>query len=141
MIDYYKLEKSLGHLTLQYRNYCLVDKRSGLNPLDKEAITESVIQRFETCYDCMWKTLKRYLTEHLGLPDLPNSPKPIFQIAFENGLFADVMRWKSYADIRCATTHDYSESKAAAAIKIVSAFITDALALYDKMKEAEPKIK
>jgi hypothetical protein len=38
---------------------------SGLTGLDREAIGESVIQRFETCYDTLWKTLKRYLTEEI----------------------------------------------------------------------------
>ena len=68
MIDYDKFEKSLKHLQLQYDNYKTLDEREDLSRLDKEAIAESVIQRFETCYDSLWKVLKRYLVEVLGIP-------------------------------------------------------------------------
>ncbi len=78
MIDYDKFEKSLKHLQLQYNNYKTLDGREDLGQLDKEAIAESVIQRFEVCYDSLWKVLKRYLTEELGIPDMPNSPKNYF---------------------------------------------------------------
>ena len=81
MIDYDKFEKSLKHLEVQYNNYLTIDDRDDLGVLEKEAIAESVIQRFETCYDTMWKALKRYLNEELGLPEIPNSPWPLFQIA------------------------------------------------------------
>ena len=42
----------------------------------EKAVAESVIQRFETCYDCLWKVLKRYLVEELGVANAPNSPSP-----------------------------------------------------------------
>ena len=68
MIDYTKLQKSLKHLELQYENYCNSQYRNELTELDKDGIAESTIQRFETCYDTLWKTLKRYLVEVLGIP-------------------------------------------------------------------------
>ena len=68
MIDYSKLRKSLSHLELQYSNYLTSQNRTGLSDLDKEAIAESCIQRFEVCYDCTLKVLKRYLIETLGIP-------------------------------------------------------------------------
>ncbi|MCP5246453.1 MAG: hypothetical protein H6937_11135 [Burkholderiales bacterium] len=49
------------HLELQFENYLSLD--SVLPVLTQEAVAESVIQRFETCYDCMWKILRRYLFE------------------------------------------------------------------------------
>jgi len=56
MIEYDKFQKSLQHLELQYKNYSTLD--STLPELIQEAVAESVIQRFETCYDCMWEVLK-----------------------------------------------------------------------------------
>ena len=53
MIDYSKFRSSLKRLEEQHGNY-----RQGnpaLSDLDREGIAESVIQRFETCYDCLWK--------------------------------------------------------------------------------------
>jgi len=78
MIDYDKFQKSLKHLELQYRNHKNMD--SGQPRLIREAVNETVIQRFETCYDSLWKVLKRYLREELGIP-----------LAGENNLFASSM--------------------------------------------------
>lgn len=132
MIEYDKFQKALKHLEVQYENNRLLG--SDEPELIKEGIAESVIQRFETCYDCMWKVLKRYLTEELGLPEIPNSPKPIFRIAGENGLFASsVDKWIEYADARIATSHDYSGEKAKQALDLMGGFIDDAIGLYQAM--------
>lgn len=74
MINYEKFQLPLQKLQAQYQNFEHLDP--GLSDLNKEAVAESVIQRFKTCYDCLWKVLKRYLQEELGLPEVPNSPKP-----------------------------------------------------------------
>ena len=132
MIEYTKFQKALKHLELQYENYKNLDNT--LPEITQEAIAESVIQRFETCYDCLWKVLKRYLSEELGLPELPNSPKPIFRIAAENQLFSSsVVQWLNYADARIATSHDYSGEKAGEALVGIEYFIDDALGLYQTM--------
>ncbi|HMM59164.1 MAG TPA: hypothetical protein PKC25_03430, partial [Candidatus Rifleibacterium sp.] len=52
MIEYDKLQKSLKHLQLQFENYRTFD--SSQPKLLQEAVAESVIQRFEICYDCMF---------------------------------------------------------------------------------------
>ncbi len=78
MIDYGKLELSLKRLEEQHTNYRR--ENEALPDLDREGIAESVIQRFETCYDCLWKVLKRYLVEHLGVANPPNSPKPVLRM-------------------------------------------------------------
>ena len=114
MIDYDKLQKSLKHLELQFANYNLAQDRTELTDIDREAIAESVIQRFETCYDTLWKDLKRYLIEEIGLADVPNSPKAILKLAGQNELLAaSVEQWLKYADARTTTAHDYSGEKAA----------------------------
>jgi len=71
MIEYDKFYKSLKQLELQNENHLTLD--SHLPDLIQEAVAESVIQRFETCYNCMWKVLKRYLVDEVGLPDVPNT--------------------------------------------------------------------
>ncbi len=134
MIDYTKLQKALKHLELQYDNYLGSDQRNDLTELDKEAIAESVIQRFETCYDVLWKVLKRYLNEELGIPDLPNSPWPIFQIASENNLFnSGLKQWKKYAGARIGTADDYSGVKALFALELINEFLIDSINLYTLM--------
>ena|SRR3989338_5481210 len=134
MIDYDKLQKSLKHLELQFDNYKRAQDRAELTDIDREAIAESVIQRFETCYDTLWKDLKRYLIEDIGLADTPNSPKPLLKLAAQNDLFASsVEQWLKYADARTSTAHDYSGEKAAETLLIVGDFIDDAIGLYQTL--------
>ena len=134
MIDYSKLKKSLSHLELQYANYLDSQNQANLSVLNKEAIFESCIQRFEICYDCTWKVLKRYLIENLGIPDVPNSPKPVFRLANENKLFAgSIEAWLRYADVRTNTAHDYDGDKAQHCIAELSGFIHETRALYATM--------
>ncbi len=134
MIDYSKYEKSLKNLHLQFENYQTARNRADLSDLDKEGIAESVIQRFEVCYDCLWKVLKRYLIEGLGIPEVPNSPKPIFRLAHENKLLpAAVDVWIGYADMRVATSHDYDGEKAEHCLRNMASFIADAADIYQAM--------
>ena len=131
MIDYEKFEKSLKHLEEQYKNYLTLDEKDYLSEIDKEGIAESVIQRFETCYDTLWKVLKRYLNEDLGVPEVPDSPKKIFRMAGENKLFtSNSEQWIKYADARISTSHDYSGEKAENALELMNDFIGDAIDLY-----------
>ena len=96
MIDYDKLQKSLKHLEQQFANYKLAQDRAELTDIDREAIAESVIHRFETCYDTLWKDLKRYLIEDSGLADVPDSPKkvqagrPERAVRFTRGAMAEI---------------------------------------------------
>jgi nucleotidyltransferase substrate binding protein (TIGR01987 family) len=134
MIDYDKLHKSLKHLELQYANHKQAQDRPELSEIDREAIAESVIQRFETCYDTLWKDLKRYLIEEIGLADVPSSPKPLLKLAGQNDLFTSpVEQWLKYADARTSTAHDYSGEKAEETLAIVGDFIDDAIGLYQTM--------
>jgi nucleotidyltransferase substrate binding protein (TIGR01987 family) len=134
MIDYSKLQKSLSHLESQYSNYLGSQTRESLSDLDKEAIAESCIQRFEVCYDCAWKVLKRYLIENLGIPEVPNSPKPVFRLANENKLFnGTIEAWLRYADVRTNTAHDYDGDKAQHCLQELGGFINETRALYKAM--------
>lgn len=136
MIDYEKFQKSLKHLELQFDNHQIAQDRPELTDIDREAIAESIIQRFETCYDTLWKDLRRYLIEEIGLADVPNSLKPILKLAGQNDLFASqVEQWLKYADASTDTAHDYSGQKAAETLLIVEDFIDDAIGLYQTMIE------
>lgn len=123
-----KFGLSLMRLQDQYVNYC--DLGPEVPDATREAYAESVIQRFETCYDCLWQALKRHLMDDLGIPDVPNSPKPILRLAFENDLLAGPLeRWFDYARHRVDTSHVYSLSKAAGCLD----FIMDATVLYETL--------
>ena len=130
MIKYDKFHLSLRRLVEQYENYKHPNYER--SKLDREGIAESVIQRFETCYDCLWKVVKRYLIEVLGVADAPNSPKPIVRLANENNLIASPLeQWMKYANARVSTSHDYDGKKAQACLALIPDFIDDAVNLYD----------
>ena len=132
MIDYGKFRSSLKRLEEQHENYRRLD--TSLPDLTQDAIAESVIRRFKTCYDCLWKVLKRYLTEALGVAETPSSPKPVFRLAHENDLLAAPLeQWFRYADARIATSHDYDGEKVQACLALVPDFLDDAIGLYQTM--------
>ena len=132
MVDFSKFRSSLKRLEEQYENYRHLDP--SLPRLTWEAVPESVIQRFETCFDSLWKVLKRYMTEELGVPNAPNSPKPLLRLANENGLLrGPVQDWLSYAEHRVDTAHDYSVVKAARCLEAIPHFIRGATRLYETM--------
>ena len=131
-IDYTKFKNSLKRLEEQNENYQSMD--TSLPDLMKEAISESVIQRFETCFDSTWKVLKRYLSEELGLLDIPNSPKPILRSANDNELLSsDIEQWFDYLDARNGTAHDYSEDKANVSLEMANLFVDDAIGIYQTL--------
>ena len=151
-IDYSKFRLSLMRLEEQYETHQNIDsillslkrlaEQYEIHPnIDnillkriREGITESVIQRFETCYDCLWKILRRYLNEELGIADAPNSPKPIFRLAFENNMLSSPLeQWFQYVQARIDTSHDYDGEKALACVDLMSDFIEDAIGLYQTM--------
>lgn len=134
MIEYDKFQKSLKHLKMQFENYSSMDEN--LPELMQEAVAESVIQRFETCWDCLWKVLKRYLQEKIALPDVPNGPNPILRLASESKILpSPVERWLGYAKMRVNTSHDYNGEKAKEALEQMGDFVEDAIKLYEQMSD------
>ena len=131
-IDYSNFRMSLKNLETQHGH--LLNLSPDYPPFVHEGMAESVIQRFETCYDTLWKALRRHLVEALGLPEIPNSPRPVFRIADENGLLAGGgAQWELYVQTRIDTTHDYDREKAAKAIALMPDFIADAIRLHSTL--------
>ena len=132
-INYDKLKKALQRLDERYADYLNSFNRDELFKSDREALAESCIQRFETCFDTAWKHLKKYLETGIGLSDLPYGPRPIFRIAGENYLIDSVEKWIDYNQKRIDTSHDYSEDKATETLALIPNFIKDAIELYQKI--------
>ena len=131
-IDYSNLKRSLKNLETQHEH--LLHLSPDYPSFVHEGMAESVIQRFETCYDSLWKILRRHLVEALGIAEAPSSPRPIFRLADENHLLAaGVAQWEIYVQTRIDTTHDYDRDKAANAIDVMPTFIEDAIRLYSAL--------
>ena len=133
-IDYSNLKLSLKNLETQHDH--LLHLSPDYPSFVHEGMAESVIQRFETCYDTLWKVLRHHLIETLGIAEVSNSPRPIFRVANENHLLAaGGEQWELYVQTRIDTTHDYDREKAADAIDGIPAFIEDAIRLYSALTE------
>ena len=132
-IDYTKFRSALQRLAERYDDYLESFNRPELLITDKESIVESCIQRFETCFDTLWKHLKKYLEHETGLAEVPNGPRPIFRLAAENMVIDDFETWDNYNQKRIGSSHDYSETKAEEALEVIPEFINDAIVLYEKM--------
>ncbi len=137
MIKYDNLKKSLEHLKSQNDFY----KEEKLKPPHRytDSVKESLIQRFEICFDCLWKTLKHHFEIKERVPKTFNSPKKVFKEAIKYGLPSPLEKWDNYTDARNATSHDYDGNKAQETINVIDDFIRDAISMYEIMTEKKWK--
>ena len=134
-LEYEKLAQSLERLKDQYEFF--QSNEADFSGLVEEAMKESIIKRFDICFDTLWKHLKIFTPEEAGLHTMPNSPLAIFRIAHESGVIDQGMqeRLVGYNKVRGEAAHDYSLEKADAALGAVGDFIADATELYEQMTE------
>lgn len=131
-MDYSKFTGSLQRLQQQHHH--LSSDSAHLPEWIIDALKESVIQRFEVCFDTSWKTLRRHLIEVVGLASVPNGPKPALRVASENHLLGrELEDWFAYNQARIDTSHDYNCEKADACLEVVPRFIQDAILLHQRM--------
>lgn len=130
-VDYSLFKKSLKNL--QVRNRYRKGLRKEVGQQAMESATESTIQRFEICYDCLWKVLKRHLEKKIGLGKVPVGPRPLARMAFENELLSSCEQWIKYINARNNTAHDYDATKAHDCLQLIDDFIDDAIQLHQAM--------
>lgn len=95
---------------------------------------DSIVQRFEYCYELLWKYCKTYLFLYHQTEAL--SPKGVFIELYKKGITSrkEDVTLKEIADIRNLTSHTYNEeyvTKAAAEI----------IEHYQALEKILPKIK
>ena len=131
-IDYSKFTRSLERLVEQHHH--LVYDTDEYPPWNVDGMRESVIQRFEVCFDTSWKHLRRHLTVAMGVNQVPNSPVAVFRIAAESLLLGgEEESWMAYNNARIDTSHDYNIDKRDATLAIVPKFIEDAINLHERL--------
>ncbi|MDA8576216.1 nucleotidyltransferase substrate binding protein [Candidatus Marinamargulisbacteria bacterium] len=100
-------------------------------------IRDSVIQRFEFCYDLSVKFIKRHLSLISANPSAINemSFQEIIREAYTKGILRNSWdTWWKYRDDRNATSHAYSEAKAIEVAGDVEAFLIEADYLVEHLK-------
>ncbi len=74
-------------------------------PIDAHPIAlDGTIQRFEFCYELVWKTVQRF-ARSVGLD--PRSPRDAFRVAYGQGWIEDEDLWLSMLRDRNLTSHTY----------------------------------
>lgn len=102
-----------------------------------EFVRDSVIQRFEYCYDLSTKFIKRHLSLISDNPNAINemSFQEIIREAYTKGILRNSWdTWWKYRDDRNATSHAYSEAKAIEVAGDVEAFLLEASYLVEQLK-------
>ena len=70
-----------------------------------KVVRDAAIQRFEYCFELVWKLIKR----RLKLDGIEaNSPRQAIRYAFETGYIEDVDFWFELLEDRNLTTHTYN---------------------------------
>ena len=135
--NYEKLEKSLARLKEQYEFFKLNEQTLSGNI--KEAVQESIIKRFDICYDTLLKHLRKFMEEQLGMPEVKDFAPKIFRKAKNAGIINEDMQKQlnHYREIRNSSAHDYSEEEAQKTIEIIEDFMADVSEIYQNMTEEE----
>jgi nucleotidyltransferase substrate binding protein (TIGR01987 family) len=107
-------------------------ERALAQPCD-EFVRDSVIQRFEFCYELAWKMLKLKL-EFEGIT--ASTPRQVLQESLQAALIDDGNAWSEIQRYRNLTSHTYDEPLA----NQVYGFVSDrALACFQALAERAEK--
>lgn len=129
-MDYIQLKTAIERFGEMLEAFRHNDQRE---PLEQEAVQDSLIKRFEYTLEVAWKTCKRHLQEEGFAEAATGSPKSIIRLAAQNNLVANPEAWFGYLRFRQDTSHDYSSDKAEAVLDIVEDFYQDVIKLYRGM--------
>ena len=112
----------LGDMLTQY------EQAAQLPPLMREAVQESLLQRFEYTFEIAWKSAKQYLMEQEGYAQ-EMGPKTVLRLCGELELL-DAESWLLYLQTRQDIAHDYSSERAKAVLNLATDFYADARRFY-----------
>jgi nucleotidyltransferase substrate binding protein (TIGR01987 family) len=129
-MDYIQFKTALQRLGEMLAAYRRNDQRSSL---EREAVQDSLIKRFEYTLETAWKTCKRHLEEEGFVEAKTGSPKSIIRLAAQRNLLSNPEGWFGYLQFRQDTSHDYSCDKAEAVLDCIEEFFADAVRLYQEM--------
>lgn len=100
--------KSRLEYSLEQFKKALDRLREGVDAASDELDKDGVIQRFEFCFELLWKTLKVFL-EDRGLE--ARSPKDSLKAAFGQGWITDEDAFLDMLEDRNKTSHIYSREE------------------------------
>ncbi len=133
-IDFSSLRKALGVLAEALSLWHAQDDASVL----KRHLRSAVIQSFEFSYDLSLRSLRRVLVERSAASERVTdlSFNELLRAAAGAGLLADIGAWRTWRELRNATSHAYDEARAQQVATDAARFASDAQALLAAMEAA-----
>lgn len=114
-------------------------RQSPAGSVEHEVFRNAVVKGFELTLELSGKLLRRALRHYEGSPRKVDELffKDVFRYAARHGLMdtGAVGRWFTYRDNRNDTAHDYGEAFAQGTVGLLPAFIADAKALEQVLRE------
>ena len=101
-------------------------------------IRDGLVQRYEFTYEQAHKVLKRYLEYASANPDQFDvmTFQDLIRTANEQGLLlGDWSDWRSFREMRGATSHAYDEEVALKIVQRIPRFLEEASYLRDRLRE------
>lgn len=99
-LNYEKAVRRLGEVIKEYKKH---DETSVINTM----LRDSVVQRFEICYELAWKTMKEYMIEEGVQVEI--FPKAILKVAYQNKIIHNEEIWLNMIKDRNMASHEYNE--------------------------------
>jgi len=93
--------------------------------LEKEAIQDSLVKRFEYTLEVAWKICKKHLEEEGFAEAKTGSPKSIIRLAAQTGLINNPESWLYYMQLREDLFTDFSKNKIKSVLNIAESFQKD----------------
>lgn len=100
------------------------------NPSELER--DGTVQRFEYCYELMWKSAQRILKQNEVSAE---TPKDVFRELGRIGWITNVEEWIEFQKSRNQTSHEYGEKLAQKSFALAKVFLPIAEKLISKLQE------
>lgn len=97
---------------------------------------DSLVQRFEFCYELSWKTLKDYMV-YVGI-SVDNAPRSILKTAYQNEIIDNEEIWLNMISDRNVASHEYNENHIEeVANRIENDYLKEFVSLRDKLENVD----
>ncbi len=93
---------------------------------------DGTVQRFEYCYEIIWKLAQRILQEHEVKAEYPKS---VFRELGRLGWITNVEDWLEFQQARNDTSHEYGVKYAIKSYQLAKVFLPLAINLFAVLKE------
>ena len=89
----------------------LLQLGDALEESESPIVRDACLQRFEFCYELLWKTLKVFLEDIHGVRAV--SPRQVFKEAFALSIIGEEVTFVEMIESRNTLSHTYNEEQAA----------------------------